>query len=201
MKKSLLSLGVLFIIVSSFIIFYKFKINEKPTEMKRREIWNNRINEKKPILFSIIFQPSLKENCEVIIDFEKKYLIFKNIYLHIPEPLPPPNKNGDTAINYNVRQQPIKPFFTTLNDNDIKEVKMILSRLNESDYRRFEDLQIDGTSYNFSILFSDNQFKNGFIASEKTENQANLISKILELLNSKNSYEENKQILQYYQNY
>ena len=75
---------------------------------------------------------------------------------------------------------------------------MIIDKISAKDFERIEGTYIDGTSYNFSILYSGNNLKNGFIANEKTENQKELVLEILNLLQKTNTFEENQSILSYY---
>lgn len=193
MKKIYFLLILLAIIVIGFI-FYDLKqdnqskiISENPTK-KKTEI---------PELLIFQFQPTLKENTEVMINFEKKHLIFRTIYPFLPEPPPPPRKDG-TNKPFIESNKPLQSYSIKLQDEDLKDLKMIIRKILEKDFERIDGNYIDGTSYNFSILFSNNNLENGFIAQEKTENQKKLVLEILNILEKSNPFEENKSIISYY---
>jgi|GEM_PF-1395315 len=167
-------------------------------DSSKKEKFQNIISQKEynPVLMSFIFQPSLKENTEIVIDFQNKKFIFRNIYEYIAEQPPSPSKND--KINNNITpNKPLKPFIADLNQEEINTLKKIINSLSNSDYKGIEDTYIDGTSYNFMISFGNN-FKNGFIANKKTKNQQILISNILHILENKNKFEENENIINYY---
>ncbi len=192
MKKNYLLFLFVIVIFGGFII-YDLNSNKKfETSYK-----TNGSQEIKPELLIFHFQPALKENTEVMINFEKKYLIFRPIHPFFPEPPPPPRKDGKTEPLKNQRK-PVKPYLANLTDEDLKYFKSLTTSLSPTDYNRIEDVYIDGTSYNFGILFSDKTFKNGFIEQKKTENQERIILEILRLLHKTNPHEDNLEILQYY---
>ncbi|MCX8531942.1 hypothetical protein [Chryseobacterium luquanense] len=165
---------------------------------KSQQINSNVVLNKKsyPELLVFHFQPSLKENTEVIINFDKKYLIFKSMYPHSAEP-PPPMRRKDYE-KFIDKRKPLKPYFTNLSDKELKNLNILINSFFDEDYQRIEELNIDGISYNFSILFSNKDLKNGFISNDKTENQEKLVKEIISLLHKTNKYEENKPTLQYY---
>lgn len=190
MKKIYFLILILSLIVGGFI-FFDLKSNEKlETSSKSQKIQN--IN---PEIFIFHFQPSLKENTEVIINFEKKYLVFKTMYPFIPEP--PPSRD-DAKEPFENSKKPLQNYFTDLEGDDLKHLKSLIKSLSTSDYKRIEDNYIDGISYNFSILFSDKSLKNAFVAHDKTENQEKIILEVLRLLEKTNKHEENFEILVYY---
>ena len=152
-------------------------------------------------LLTFMFQPSLKENTEVVLNFDKKYLTFKNIYPNIQEPSPPPNVNGKSSKREYVLRKPIHPFVTNLTNEEMLPIKLAVNDLSTVDYQMTEGTEIDGTSYGFSILFSDRNFKVGFIANQKTEKQRKLVEVILNLLKNKNTFPENEIVLEYYSRY
>lgn len=193
MKKIYFSLIFLTIIVSGFI-FYDFKKNNQS------KIISENLTKKKteiPELLVFHFQPSLKENTEVIINFEKKYFVFRTIYPDIQEPPPPPRKGGNNEQFIETNKH-LQSYSVKLQDEDLKDLKMIISKISKKDLERMESSYIDGTSYNFSILFSNKNLENGFIAQEKTENQKELVLEILNILEKANPFEENKSIISYY---
>lgn len=192
MKKIYFLLLILSLIVGGFI-FYDLKSNDKVKISGKRQ----EIQEIKPELLIFHFQPALKENTEVIINFEKKYLVFRTMNPFFPEPPPPPTKDGKIEPFTNPRK-PVKPYLANLTDEDLKYFKSLTTSLSPTDYNRIEDVYLDGTSYNFGILFSDKTLKNGFIAQKKTENQEKIILEILKLLHKTNPHEDNLEILQYY---
>ena len=193
MKKIYFLLIFLIVIVSGFII-YDLKLNDQSL------IFGEEIDKKiaiNPELLVFQFQPSLKENTEVIINFEKKYLVFRNIYPFLPEPPPPPRKNGinEPFIEAN---KPLQSYSVKLQDEDLRDLKIIIRKISKKDLERIEGNYIDGTSYNFSILFSNRNLENGFIAQEKTKNQKELVVGILNILQKTNPFKENESIISYY---
>lgn len=147
-------------------------------------------------LFNFIFQPSLNENTELIINFNKKYLSFKSIYPISPEPEPYIDINGE--INNLPIQKPLKPFLIILNKDELNKLESILNNLKEDDFHAIESLNIDGISYNFSITKSNNDFKVGYIKAENSKLQRELVSEISRLLSTNNPFKENEKIISYY---
>ncbi|SEG63050.1 hypothetical protein SAMN05421847_3027 [Halpernia humi] len=143
-----------------------------------------------PQFLTFIFQPSLNENAEVNVNFEKKYLTFKTIYPFLQEPPAFGEKKTE--------KKPPKPYYAELTQNQINELTKILVNLNDEDYQQIQGNYIDGISYNFSILNSDKTFKVGYIANEKTENQKKLTTEILNLVSETNKFEENFSAISYY---
>lgn len=191
MKKIYLLILALSAMVVGFII-YDLNASEKfETSHKKNET-----QEIKPELLIFHFQPSLKENTEVIINFEKKYLVFRPMYPSSPEPPQPPRKDGTTQPF--TKQRKPESYLSDLSDNDLTYFKTLIKSLSTNDYNRIDGTYIDGTSYNFGILFSNKILKNGFIAQDKTENQEKIILEILRLLHKTNQYEDNFEILDYY---
>ncbi|WP_312076620.1 hypothetical protein [Chryseobacterium sp.] len=152
---------------------------------------------KKIYFLFLVLSLIVRGSTEVVINFEKKNLIFRAMYPFIPEPPPPPTKAGKTKPFTNPRKL-VKPYFANLADEDLKYFKSLIKSLSTSDYKMIEDVYIDGTSYNFGILFSNKISKNGFIAPYKTENQEKIILEILRLMHKTNPHEDNLEILQYY---
>jgi len=191
MKRIFIIFGVSIFILLGFFVA-KNDIYKKNNEKIKAERWNQQnsrnLTDKNPELLTFIFQPALNHNTEVVLNFEKNYLTFKNIYPFNPEPPPPPKMNGE-IINYSV-EKPLRPFFVTLTSEEKTVIKNIVNKLSETDYNGIAGPYIDGTSYNFSIVFG-RKFKVGYISSEKTLNQSILIEEILNLLDKKNQYEEN----------
>lgn len=192
MKKVLFSVLILSLAVGGFIS-YDLKSNQK-VKISRK---SQEIKEIKPELLIFHFQPSLKENSEVVINFEKKYLVFKAMFPFIPEPPPPPREDG-TVEPFTSSRMPLKAYRADLSEDDLMYFKSLIKSLSTSDYKGIENTYIDGTSYQFSILFSDKGLKNGFIAQDKTENQQKIILEILRLLHKTNPHQDNLEILQYY---
>ena len=183
-------ISTFFLIIFLFLISCK-KNDRKEIEKNKIETWNKRI-QSKPQFLSFIFQPSLNENVEVNINFEKRYLTFKTIYpfISVPEPTKSREKN--------IEIKPSKPYYSELNEKQLKELTKILSEFKIEDYKPIEGTYIDGISYNFSILNSNKLFKVGNIANDATENQQKLILQILKLIENTNKFEENKTIINYY---
>lgn len=163
-------------------------------ESKNPTIKNPKISNQ-PQFLVFIFQPSLKPNTEVVIDFNNKNLVFRSIYDDLPEPPPPPSYNQKVQENDISEERRIKPFLAELNQTDIDRFTDIIQSFSDKDYKRIEDNYVDGTSYNFLISYSDKNFRNGFIGDSKTEKQSQLISLILQILNAKNPYDENRTAL------
>lgn len=193
MKKIYFLLISLTIIVSGFI-FYDLQLNHQSTIVSEA---NDKKKTQIPELLIFQFQPSLKENTEVIINFEKKHLIFRTIYPFLPEPPPPPRKDG-TNEPFIETNKHLRSYSLKLQDEDLNDLKMIIRKISKKDLERIEGKYIDGTSYNFSILFSNKNLENGFIAQEKTKNQKELVLEILNILEKTNPFEENKSIISYY---
>jgi hypothetical protein len=191
MKKIYLLFFALTLVVILFIV-YDSKLENKSQAIGKTISVN-------PELLIFHFQPSLKENTEVVINFEKKYIVFRPMYPFFPEPPTPPGKDGKTDV-FSSQRKPIKSYLANLRDEDLKYFRILITSLSTSDYKRIEDVYIDGTSYNFSILFSNKILKNGFIAQDKTKNQEEIIIEILKLLHKTNRQEENLEILKYYSN-
>lgn len=187
MRKISLLIFALILIVAVFMIY------DSKLEDKSQAIDNNApIN---PELLVFHFQPSLKENTEVVINFEKKYLVFKSMYPYSPEPPRSTRKDYEEFID---KRKPIKPYSINLSDKELNYLKNLINSLSDKDFQRIEKSYVDGISYNFSILFSDKVLKNGFIAQNKTENQEKIIVEILRLLHKTNRYTENLEIFKYY---
>lgn len=184
------------------ILLIIFSCNEKDkiVENKTENLSFENSKENNPELLTFMFQPSLKENTEVILNFDKKYLTFRDIYPFIQEPPPPPNLKGESNSQY-VFRKPIHPFVVNLTNEELSPIKSALSNLSNIDYQRIEGTEIDGTSYAFSILFSNQDFKVGFIANLKSDEQRKLINEILNLIKKKNNFSENEVILDYYSRY
>lgn len=204
MNKIITIVGVLTFILLVFFIAENY-FSRKKDEKMEGERWEEqkrqnpfKLTDKNPELLTFIFQPSLKPNTEVIINFEKNYMTFKNIYAFNPEPPPPPKMNEEIS-NYSV-EKPIRPYFATITNEEKTVIKNIVNKLSETDYNEIEGTYTDGTSYHFNIVFGK-QLKVGYISDDKTVNQRNLIEEILNLVIKKNQYEENFPILSYYQNY
>lgn len=151
-----------------------------------------------PTILSFVFQPSLEENSEITIDFTNSKLIFRNVYEFIEEPPPPPSKNGVNKPFTDPRK-PLKPFVADLSLNEIENLKKIINALKDEDYKRIEGTYIDGMSCNF-MIYDGKNVKNGFIASDKTQNQADLQKSVLNLLLEKNKFQENVKVINYYFN-
>lgn len=192
MKKIYFLLLILSLIVGWFIS-YDFRSNEKVKISSKSQ----KFQEIRPEILIFHFQPSLNENAEVVINFEKKYLVFRTMHSFIPEPPPSPGKDG-TIESFKDQKKSIKPYFADLTDEDLVYLKSLIKSLSTKDFKRIEDVYLDGTSYNFGILFSNKTLKNGFIAQDKTENQEKIILEILRLLHKTNLHENNLEILQYY---
>jgi len=194
MKKIYFLLILLTIIVGGFII-YDLKLSDQS------HIVGENIDKKKATSLELLvfqFQPSLEENTEVIINFEKKYLIFRSVYSYFPEPPPPPSMRQKDIEEFIDKRKPIKPYFVNLSNKELKYLENILNLLSDKDYKRIESPNIDGTSYNFSTFYSNKNLKNGFIAQDKTENQRKLVLEILNILQKTNTFEENKSLISYY---
>ena len=204
MKKIITILGIFALILLGFYVaanyFSKAKNEKMTVERGDQQIKQSThyLKDKNPEILTFIFQPSLNHNTQVTINFDKNYLTFTNIYPFNSEPPPPPKKNGE-KISYTV-EKAIKPFLSTLTNNEKTIIKNIVNKLIETDYNEIKGTYTDGTSYHFSIVFGK-QLKVGYISDDKTVNQRNLIEEILNLVIKKNQYEENLPILSYYQNY
>ncbi len=164
---------------------------EKAIKLQQIETWNER-TQPKPKLLTFIFQPSLNENSEIVIDFEKKYFTFKTIYPFQQEPKP----RGENFVE----EKPPKPYYSTLSKTQLDELAKILTELKDVDFQKIEGTYTDGISYNFSILTSDNNFKVGYIADDTTENQKKLVEEVLNLLEETNKFPENYPAIGYYRN-
>ena len=151
-----------------------------------------------PILLTFSFQPSLQENTEVIINFEKKYLLFRNIYPYVPEPLPPPRVDGKTSNELTDKRLIVTPYSSSLRDSELNQIAKIVAKLSGKDFERVDGMYIDGISCNFSVLDSNGSFKNGFIANDMTDNQKMLYRAILNLLYTTNQSEQNRMLLNYF---
>ena len=203
MKKTTYIFIAIFVVVGLFFIIKRFDMiyTDKEESKANWEIKSQTkslvIGNNNPEMLTFIIQPSLNENVEVIINFEKNYLFFRNIYPFSPEP-PPPTKKDGTHEEFVETRKSLKPYFAKLQNEDLRDLKMIIDKISAKDFERIEGTYIDGTSYNFSILYSGNNLKNGFIANEKTENQKELVLEILNLLQKTNTFEENQSILSYY---
>lgn len=171
--------------------------NDLPKHTEIREVKAENGNQTK--LMSFLFQPALKENSEVIIDFSTRQLIFRNIYEFIEEPPPPPSKNGITKPFYDPRK-PLIPFVADLSLNDIENLNKLINILKNDDYKRIEGKYIDGMGCNF-MIYDGKNVKNGLIARDKTENQAELQKYMLTLLLEKNKFQENVSVINYYFNF
>ncbi|MCU7619218.1 hypothetical protein NZ698_18725 [Chryseobacterium sp. PBS4-4] len=194
MKKIYLRLIFLTIIVAAFIM-HDLKLRDQSHSI------GNDVDMKvvmSPELLVFQFQPSLNENTEVIISFEKKYLIFRSIYSYFPEPPPPPSMKRNDNEEFIDRRKPVKPYYANLSNEEVKYLENILNILSDRDYKRLESPNIDGMSYNFSTLYSNKNLKNGFIAQDKTDNQRKLVLEILNILQKTNNFEENKSLISYY---
>ncbi|UOE37020.1 hypothetical protein [Chryseobacterium oryzae] len=188
MSKKIVYIFLLFFIISCE------KNDKKEIENKQIEIWNNRISAK-PQILSFIFQPALNENCEIIIDINRKNLIFRSIY---PERIIEPKPNNENEINeYNNPANP-KSYVSKLDENQIKILNIAINKLEKKDFNRIEKTYVDGISYNFSIIYSDNTIKNGNIAGKKTTNQNEFVDMLLSLISETNKYPENTKIINYY---
>jgi len=186
----------LFLILSLVVGWFIYCDLKSPENLKTSEK-SHEINKIQPEILTFHFQPALDENTEVIINFDKKYLVFRTMYPFFPEPPPPPGKDGRPGPYTNQRKS-VKPYLADLSDDDLTYFKNLIKSLSTNDYNRIEDVHLDGTSYNFGILFSNKTLKNGFIAQDKTENQKKIIIEILRLLHKTNPHQNNLEILQYY---
>ncbi|MBW8359892.1 MAG: hypothetical protein K0M63_08855 [Weeksellaceae bacterium] len=201
-KKILFGAGTTALILVSLIFYSRFNINgAKPGPEETQGIEQFPNQGKTPELFTFVFQPALSHNTEVIISFEKKYLLFRNIYPFNPEPPPPPRKDGKSTAELTDKEKAIQPYAVVLKDAELETLREIINKLSEKDFRRIEGTYIDGTSCNFSILYNGKHFRNGFIAGDMTYNQRLLYSEILKLLYTTNKFEENLPILKYYSNF
>lgn len=158
-------------------------------------------NKSRPQLLTFSFQPSLQENTEVIINFEKKYLLFRNIYPYVPEPTPPPGASAKTSIELTDKRIIVTPYSRSIKASELDQIAEIVRKLEEKDFKIVDGMYIDGISCNFSLLGGDGSYRNGFIASDMTENQRMLYQAILNLLYTTNEDEGNRRILNYYRNY
>ena len=190
MKKVNFTGFVLLILMISFFVFkiYQIKTNNS-IEFKAQN------NENSISLLTFIFQPSLNENCEVVVDFEQKILIFKSIY---PERLIESRPKNYNKINEFYNSANTKPFVAELSENQIENLTSILKNFREEDFKRIEQNYIDGISYNFSLIYSNNTIRTGNIASDKTTKQLELVNMVLHLVSETNEHPENTKILRYY---
>ena len=147
----------------------------------------------KPSLMTFIFQPSLEENTEIVVDFRNKSLTFHPVYPYLPEPPPPPPAKFTKNL-----EKPLIPYFAKLDELQLFALENLLQDFKTNDFNRIDGTYTDGTSYNFSTLFTDNQLKVGYIAKDKTVNQEKLVETMIKLVDSTNKFDENKRIISYY---
>lgn len=158
-------------------------------------------NKSRPQLLTFSFQPSLQVNTEVIVNFEKKYLLFRNTYPYVAEPPPPPEADGKSSAEHTDKRLAVMPYSCQLSETELDYIAEIVRKLEEKDFKKVDGMYIDGISCNFSLLGGDGSYRNGFIASDMTENQRMLYLSILNLLYTTNEDEGNRRILNNYRNY
>lgn len=194
MRIKFLGIGMIVIVTSACLIQSCTK-NDIPKHTEIKELKSENGNQTKIMTF--LFQPALGQNSEVIIDFSTRQFIFRNIYEFIEEP--PPSQYGVTKPFYDPRK-PLVSFVADLSLNEIENLNKLINVLKNEDYKRIEGNYTDGMACNF-MIYDGKNVKNGFIAGDKTKNQAELQKYILNLLLEKNKFQENISVINYYFNF
>ena len=182
-----------------FCLFLLFSCNENSNKNN-----THKIEKSKPILIKIGYYPTFHLPAETILNLKENYLVFYSPTSYIPEPPPPPSKNGklnsESEKEYKeyLNERPeLKPFKSDLTENEIMNIQNILNSFTSED---FSDKNIqpafDGMSTNIMIVFSDGKLIQINPLNDPKPKQRELYGEILNLIIEKNTNKNDSIILQ-----
>lgn len=165
---------------------------------------NKTPEKRKATLIKIGYYPTFHEPAETILNLNEKFLIFYSPTYYLPEPSPPPNKDGKQNLErekeykeYLNERPELKPFKSKLLNDEIIQIQNILKSFYSEDFSD-KNVQptIDGMSTNIVILFSDGKLIQINSLNDSNPKQRELYGEILNLIIEKNTNKNDSVILQ-----
>lgn len=180
-----------------FLIIVPFSVFLFSCNQKKEDIHNKT---PVPVLITIGYFHSFYQPLETIINLKDQYILFYSPHDYSPIP-PPPQNSGDKKTTELEKQKyqsylaenpkPV-PFQSPISIANIQDIENILSKFQKEDYENKEDLGgIDGMTVNIVITYSDGKIIQINPIIQPSPVQRELYVNILELVISKNKYENN----------
>ena len=164
----------------------------------------NEINPKEADLVKVGYYPPFIQHFEIIVNLDKKSLIFYNPSKYSIPPPPPPQKDAsekdlekrmDEHQKFIDENPKIQPEYLELNDEDIDAIQKIIISFTENDFKEDEKKYpaIDGANTNTVILLKNHQiYSIGGYEGTNTNKEIELTSKIFSLFKSKSKSKINR---------